>query len=456
MKTIGVIRMVTVFFLISGWTAVHAQDGRVEVPGDHFSLEGALELFKKSASPEEFERQLNSAEANVNNLDLNGDGDIDYIKVIDRNEGNVHAFILQAVIAETERQDVAVIELEKLANGKAVLQITGDEDIYGIETIIEPTEEVRINAGTSTAHTVVNVWTWPSVQYVYSPYYDGWTSPWSWSYRPIWWRPWRPVDYYYYYPRWESYRPYYSVCHSHRIVYAQQIYRPYRNTSVTVYNRHQTQITNYRTSRSDSDFNRGRDNTSHPYNNTYQHNDRQRSVNTVHGNSRSSVTNRSDYSSNGNRERSSLSRDHSSIGNQSRNSIDRTPSGWQRNSGSGLQKPDVEKRSSPVNPTPVQRQRDNSSFGNRSDHEVNRTPTGWQRNSSSGVQRTDSERRSNQINANPGSHQREARQSSVDTRATQRSSGVQPERRESSGGPGVYRPGQNDGTKPGGHKRGRD
>lgn len=247
MRTLGLKRwMYAVLFGASGFAAI-AQNDRLEVPGDHFSLEGALELFKKSQSPEEFERMLNSPDSKVNNLDLDGDGDIDYIRVIDRNEGNVHAFILQAVISANEAQDVAVIELEKLANGKAVLQITGDADIYGMETIIEPTEEVRVNAGTSTARTVVNVWAWPSVQYVYSPYYTVWVSPWSWGVRPAWWRPWRPVTYYAYSPWWEPYRPYYSACYTHRVVYAPHIYRPYRSTSVIVYNRHRNHIENYQT-----------------------------------------------------------------------------------------------------------------------------------------------------------------------------------------------------------------
>src|SRR6478609_830544 len=244
MKTLRVKEMLSLFFFLTGLTAFGQNSA--EVPGDHFSLEGALELFKKSGSPEEFERLLNSQSAKVNNLDLNDDGDIDYIKVIDRNEGAVHAFILQAVVSPTESQDVAVIELEKLANGKAVLQIIGDADIYGIETIIEPTEEVRVNAGTSSARNVVNVWSWPSVQYVYSPYYSVWMSPWGWNARPIWWSSWRPVSYYTYNPWWSSYRSYYSPCYTHRIVYAQHIYRPYRSTSLVVYNRHHNQITNYR------------------------------------------------------------------------------------------------------------------------------------------------------------------------------------------------------------------
>lgn len=257
-------QMLLTAFLTIGGMSVYAQANDPEVPGDNFSLEGALELFKKSASPEEFEQLLNSPDSKVNNLDLNGDGDIDYIKVIDRNEGNVHAFILQAVISNREQQDIAVIELEKLANGKAILQIVGDADIYGIETIIEPTREVRVNAGTSTARTIVNVWAWPSVQYIYGPYYSVWVSPWGWSMRPVWWSPWRPINYYVYDPYWAPYRPYYSVWHSHRVVYAHRIYRPMRTTSVVVYNRHHQQIDRYRSNPSNT-MTRGRDNRT--YNN---------------------------------------------------------------------------------------------------------------------------------------------------------------------------------------------
>jgi hypothetical protein len=248
MKAQGVVKMVSLLFFLVTIISAKCQSLNEEVPGDHFSLEGALELFKKSSSPEHFEQLLNAPESRVNNLDLNLDGEIDYIRVIDRQDGNVHLFVLQAVISTHERQDIAVIELEKLANGEAVLQITGDSDIYGVETIIEPTEEVRLYAGTTTVRNVVNVWTWPSVQYIYSPSYVVWISPWHWTLRPIWWRPWRPVSYDIYSPWWDTYRPYYSVCHSHRIAYAPQLYRPYRCYSPTVYDRHQARVTHYRSS----------------------------------------------------------------------------------------------------------------------------------------------------------------------------------------------------------------
>lgn len=236
---------------LSGWIAAYGQPAETEVPGDNFSLEGALELFKKSASPEDFEKLLNSPDSKVNNLDLNGDGYIDYIRVLDRNEGNVHVFVMQALISENESQDVAVIELEKKANGKAVLQIIGDEDVYGVETIIEPTREVRTYAGTASTRTVVNVWAWPSVQYVYGPFYAGWVSPWGWYQRPIWWHRWRPVAYVHYYSIWRPYRPYYSVCHTYRVARAHELYRPYRRTSVVVVRRHGDQLSHYRASRRD-------------------------------------------------------------------------------------------------------------------------------------------------------------------------------------------------------------
>ncbi|MGB4850491.1 MAG: hypothetical protein WBP41_21365, partial [Saprospiraceae bacterium] len=122
------------------------------LPGDNFSLQGALYLFQNSTSPEDFEKQLNTQSNNVNNLDLNGDNDIDYIRVIDKSDKNSHALILQVPISNSESQDIAVIELEKTGDTTAILQIVGDEDIYGEEVIVEPgagDEEMSGNKGGS-------------------------------------------------------------------------------------------------------------------------------------------------------------------------------------------------------------------------------------------------------------------------------------------------------------------
>ena len=250
-------------FSITGASAQNADiPASTGLPGDNFSLQGAVEMFKKAHSIEEFEQLINTASNNINNLDLNGDGETDYVKVIDRVDGNVHAFVLQAVVSAGESQDIAVIELEKTGNENAILQIIGDEDIYGTETIVEPREDdeavsfvnpaghgpfaENINTGN---RVFVNVWFWPSVRFVFAPAYVVWVSPWRWHATPAWWSPWHPVAYSVFYPRRAFYHPHYVVVHTNRIARARTMYRPARVTSVTVRTRYQAPVTRYRTNR---------------------------------------------------------------------------------------------------------------------------------------------------------------------------------------------------------------
>ncbi|MDP4262049.1 MAG: hypothetical protein Q8941_05910 [Bacteroidota bacterium] len=236
------------------------------LPGDNFSLQGALAMFEKAGSPEEFEKLLNAENNHVNNLDLNGDGEIDYIRVIDNSKKDAHAFVLQAVISETESQDIAVIELEKTGDTTAVLQIIGDEDIYGEKVIVEPGDggddaAFIDNTNMSIAHgpdadgytappaVIVNVWFWPSVRFVYAPAYVVWRSPWRWHYYPGWWRPWRPFAWHVWHP---FHRPYYAHCaivRTHRVLVAHRIYAPVRVSSVTVRTRNAAAINGYRVTR---------------------------------------------------------------------------------------------------------------------------------------------------------------------------------------------------------------
>ncbi|MFT3823873.1 MAG: hypothetical protein QM731_08125 [Chitinophagaceae bacterium] len=233
------------------------------LPGDNFSLSGALELFKKSSSPEEFEKLLNNQDNKVNNLDLNGDGDIDYVRVVSKKDGKVNIFVLQAVVSEKESQDIAVIELEQKANENAEVQIIGDEDIYGHETIVEPGAEdgksfVYPDKNSSLlahgphvvfdysepAGIIVNVWFWPCVRFVYAPGYVVWVSPWTWMYRPVWWHPWRPYPWHVWHPFYR--RPAFVVVHTRRMPRAQQMYRPVRVSSPMVHTRNQANVTRYR------------------------------------------------------------------------------------------------------------------------------------------------------------------------------------------------------------------
>jgi hypothetical protein len=233
------------------------------LPGDNFSLQGALDLFKKAGSPEEFEKLLNSEDSKVNNLDLNEDGNTDYIKVVSKRENDVQIFVLQALVSENESQDIAVIELEKTGSENAVIDIVGDEDIFGEETIVEPEDNPgnafnvnnssRLATGPNTEFAengiVVNVWGWPCVRYVYAPAYVVWVSPFTWRARPVWYRPWRPLAYTVYRPLRYRYRPHYAVVTTRRVVVAPRIYKPMRVTSVTVRTRHHVAVNNYRVTR---------------------------------------------------------------------------------------------------------------------------------------------------------------------------------------------------------------
>ncbi|HKR05336.1 MAG TPA: hypothetical protein VJY62_11945 [Bacteroidia bacterium] len=221
--------------------AVNSNDS-LGLAGDHLDLYAALDLFKRSESPEAFEKALNDKSNEINNLDLNNDGEVDYIKVIDKGEGDSHAFVLQDAVNENESQDVAVIEVEKSGNEEAHIQIVGDEDLYGKDYIIEPGDEKPADAVTPApppspeVHTAVfvNVWPWRPVRYIYGPHYRPWISPWGWRHYPVYWKPWHPVAWRVYYGRaYRYHHPYYHRTVVYRINNAHKVYYAHRTTSAS-------------------------------------------------------------------------------------------------------------------------------------------------------------------------------------------------------------------------------
>lgn len=214
-------------------------DDLPENTGDNFSLEGALALFKKSSSVEEFETLINNESSNVNNLDLNNDGQIDYVSVVDIQQNNAHILILSTYLSGTEKQDIATINIEKTGNDQATLQMIGDQDLYAENTIVEPfdTNETIINAKGPAGTTVeinqilVNVWLWPSVRFIYAPSYIVWRSPYRWAAYPRWFRPWRPFGYRNFYNRCAPNRIYYRRTPNYRVNYSRNFYAPRRSSS---------------------------------------------------------------------------------------------------------------------------------------------------------------------------------------------------------------------------------
>lgn len=243
----------TLLLILLASTVGFSQEGeKPDNTGDNFSLEGALALFKKSNSLEEFEKLLNEENNNVNNLDLNDDNDIDYIMVDDIREGDIHAIVLSTYIGDKEKQDIAIIGIEKTGNESATLQIEGDADLYVENTFIEPNEVVESSTGgkggpsiseITTKQVIVNVWFWPSVRFLYAPTYVVWHSPWRWGFYPKWWRPWRPYKYHVFYNRCAPHRVHYHSVPARRVVVAHKIYAPRRNHSnLVIHNNRRTTV----------------------------------------------------------------------------------------------------------------------------------------------------------------------------------------------------------------------
>jgi hypothetical protein len=152
----------------------------VSGPGEDLDLHAVIELFKQSESIEEFEQKLNDPDAGVNNLDLNQDGEVDFIRVMEYAEGDAHVFVLQAALGEDTYQDVARVMVEKIQGDEVVAEVQGDEALYGEGYVIAPT-------------TVIVVSSFALLSVVFRPPRAIYRSPWGWLRRPPWWRPRPPV-----------------------------------------------------------------------------------------------------------------------------------------------------------------------------------------------------------------------------------------------------------------------
>lgn len=184
-------------------------------------LHAVSELFKDAENLEEFEKALNDEENGVNNLDLNEDGEIDFIRVVEEVADNTHVIILQVPLGENEFQDVATIEVEKSGEEAYNMQVHGNEVIYGPDYYVAPT--------------VVHIHTWPLIRWIYRPYYRPYRSAFYFGFYPRWWRPWRPVTIGVYRTRTVRYtrRATFSVTRTSRVRTVTKVnYRPRSSTLV--------------------------------------------------------------------------------------------------------------------------------------------------------------------------------------------------------------------------------
>ena len=173
---------------------------------NNLDLKAVATVFGESKNLEEFENKLNDYDRNISNLDLNNDGQVDYLRVVEDVQRNTHVVVIQAVLDKDVYQDVATIVVDKDQNNSTSVQVIGDPYIYGPNYIIEPAYYYT-----------------PSIfDCFWGMNYHRWNSPYYWGYYP---------SYYHYHSPFElnvyMSNIYRHVNHDHRYYYSNTIRNQY-------------------------------------------------------------------------------------------------------------------------------------------------------------------------------------------------------------------------------------
>lgn len=177
---------------------------------ENLDLKTVATLFGQAKDLEQFEQLLNNPDSAFSNLDLNGDGEVDYLRVIETADNNRHLVVVQAVLAKDIYQDVASIFVEKDEQDQITVQVVGDEYIYGENYIIEPVYIYR---------PVIYDWFW-------GPSWVCWHSPYYWGYYPHWWHPYHCIDPFLYWDHCYWHHYHHPICSYRTVHHHHPHYRP--------------------------------------------------------------------------------------------------------------------------------------------------------------------------------------------------------------------------------------
>lgn len=130
----------------------------------YLDLQAVGAAFAEANTVEEFERLLNSSRYMINNLDLNRDGYIDYLRVLETYQGYRHVFLIQACLAPSVFQDVATL-IAEWRSDRLYVEVIGDRYIYGYNYVVRPVFVQRPPLWTVFGRPHYNPW--------FSPYHHG-------------------------------------------------------------------------------------------------------------------------------------------------------------------------------------------------------------------------------------------------------------------------------------------
>ncbi len=162
----------------------------------YLDLNAVAAAFAEARNVAEFEQILNSSRYMINNLDLNRDGWIDYLRVIETHRGVYHTFLIQACLGASLYQDVATLVAEHRPNALYV-EVIGDRWLYGPKYIVRPVFIKR-----------------PPLWDVFGrPAYVAWSSPYYYDYWPSYYQKPKPIYLNHYQAYVRTYMSNHHYCH---------------------------------------------------------------------------------------------------------------------------------------------------------------------------------------------------------------------------------------------------
>lgn len=162
----------------------------------YLDLNAVAAAFAEARNVAEFEQLLNSSRYMINNLDLNRDGWIDYLRVIETHRGVYHTFLIQACLGHSMYQDVATLVAEHRPSALYV-EVIGDRWLYGPNYIVRPVFIKR-----------------PPLWDVFGrPSYAAWTSPYYYGYWPSYYQQPKPIYLNHYQAYVRTYMTNHHYCH---------------------------------------------------------------------------------------------------------------------------------------------------------------------------------------------------------------------------------------------------
>jgi hypothetical protein len=177
-----VLSLILAVFLLMNTQCIATKSYSVQIKNEDISnnlnLEAVASIFGEAINLENFERKLNDPYYRISNLDLNNDGAVDYLRVIEVNENSVHLIVIQAVLDRNIFQNIATVVVEKTNYRNANVQIVGDPYLYGPNYVIDP------------------IFNYPPaiLSFFWGNSYVRWSSPYYWGYYPGYYHNRRPYS----------------------------------------------------------------------------------------------------------------------------------------------------------------------------------------------------------------------------------------------------------------------